>query len=183
MMEVNTMKFSKKLLTVLVGVILTLGVGNVAFALLFMSRDVNITGGVSTVGSIELYEEDGVTVFTSYSYPNFTGGLPEISTKTFLIINTGNQLVNVFWNISSSSLTWNPTIDGYVYYEDGYEKYNYQLQDVPQQQYIAPQDSTSPGGVLLAPGETREMLIVHTYLGYPKTAETYSLTMTFYAEG
>jgi len=68
------MKLSKKQLA-LIALVIVLVISNIAFAVLYMTRDVTITGGVSTVGSIEVYKDDGTTLLTSIDFPNFTGGV------------------------------------------------------------------------------------------------------------
>lgn len=178
------MKFSKKQLTLLLGCIVVLAVGNVALAALWLSRDVDITGGVDTVGTIEVYDEDALTLLTSYDFPNFTGGVGETSYKEFFIVNTGNQPVYVHWNISSSSLTWNPTSIGYQ--EASISKYVFSIQNASSLDYLAPNDYSTPtvanALLYIDVGESAYMRIEHEYMGYPSTAEQYSLTMTFYAE-
>jgi hypothetical protein len=176
------MKLSRKQLPVLIGIILILGVGNVAFALLYMSRSVDITGGVSVVGTIEVYDEDAVTIMTSYDFPNFTGGVAGEGIKYFYINNTGNQPVNVNWNISSSSLIWNPISVGYEHEEAAVTKYEFFVQNASSLDYVAPNSYPTPGSVYIDVGESAYMRIMHQYTGNPNTAEQYSLTMTFYAE-
>jgi hypothetical protein len=180
---VNTMKLSIKQLPVLVGFILILGFSNVVFALLYMSRDVDITGGVSVVGSIEVYEIDGVTVMTSYDFLNFTGGVEEISYKEFFINNTGNQPVYVHWNISSSSLTWQLMAEGYMYVENLVDKYLLMIEA----NWTTISDFWGPINGGLPPlhipvGEGKHLRFYLWYSGTPNTAEAFSLTVTFYAE-
>jgi hypothetical protein len=179
---VNTMKLSRKLLTVLMGSILVLGVSNVVFAFLYMSRNVDITGGVDATGSIEVYDTDGVTIMTSYDFPNFTGGVAEWSYKYFYINNTGNQPVYVYWNISSSSLTWTPIVTGYQHFVDAVSKYEFFLMNASLAEYFAPNDYTTPGSIFIDVGEQAYLVISHYYTGTPNTAEKYTLTITFYAE-
>ena len=49
---------------------------------------------------------------------------------------------------------------------------------------VAPNDYSGPGvaSVYLDVGEGRELRLTNHYTGNPTTAETYALTMTFYAE-
>jgi hypothetical protein len=178
------MKISKKQLTILLGIIVLLVISNVAVALYYMSRSVDLTGGVDTVGSIEVYDEDGVTLWASYEFPNFTGGTAETHFKTFFINNTGNQPVAVYWNISTSSLSWLPTIDGYSYSIDLTYKYYFNIQTSwpTPTEYWAPNDYIDPDSLLIPVGEGKQLRIFHQYSGNPNTAETYSLTITFYAE-
>lgn len=179
------MKISRKQLTVLLGIILLLAISNVAVALYYMSRDVDITGGVDTVGSIIVYDSDGLTEMTSYDFPNFTGGTGGTYFKTFFINNTGNQPVYVYWNISASSLSWAALANGYSYVIDLTTKYYFFIQTswTPDPfDYWSPNDYTTPESLLIPVGEGIELRMFHQYLGEPTTAEEYSLTMTFYAE-
>lgn len=179
------MKISKKQLTILLGIIVVLAISNVAVALYYMSRSVDITGGVDTVGSIEVYDDDGVTVWTNYDFPNFTGGSASNYVKDFFINNTGNQPVYVYWNISSSSLSWSSLESGYVYYESAVLKYSFDIMIAwppATPDYWSPNDYTTPESLYIPVGEGKPLRIVHQYTGNPTTAETYSLTITFYAE-
>ena len=50
------MQFSRKSIAI-IALVIILVASNVAFAVLYMTKNLNITGGVSVVGSIELYED------------------------------------------------------------------------------------------------------------------------------
>ena len=177
------MKISKNQLTVLLGTILLLAISNIAVALYFMSRDVDITGGVDTYGAIEVYDSDGVTEMTAYDFPNFTGGDSETQFKTFFINNTGNQPVYVYWNISDSSLEWTTTEFGYIHVVGLETKYEFNIQTSwPSSiEYWSPNEYTTPEALVIPVDGGVELRIFHQYYGSPKTAETYSLTMSFYA--
>ena len=176
------MKLSKKQLTVLIGVVFVLGLSNVGFALMYMSRDVGITGGVSTVGSIEVYESDGVTVLTSYDFSNFTGGVEETSYKEFFINNTGNRPIDVSWNVSSP-LTWQLGGQHYEYIENFNLKYILWIEA----NWTTTTDIWAPLNTGYPPlhipvGEGQHLRFDLYYSGIPNTAEQFSLTVTFYAE-
>ena len=93
---------SRKQFLAIIALMLMLITSSVAFAVLYMTKSVTITGGVSVVGAIEVYDEDGVTPLTDYDFSLFTGGTPESLQKYFFINNMGNQPVYVYWNISST---------------------------------------------------------------------------------
>jgi hypothetical protein len=67
------MHLSRKTIAV-IALVIILAATNVALALLYMTKNVNLTGGVSAVGAIEIYQEDGVTPLTSHDFPLFIGG-------------------------------------------------------------------------------------------------------------
>lgn len=178
------MKLSKKQLTILIGFILLLGVGNVALAILYMSRDLEITGGIDAVGQIEIYDSDAETVLTNVDFPNFTGSIGDTHLQLFYINNTGNQPLNVTWEISASSFTWLPISVGYDYWESGAQKYILQIETNIAASWVplAPLDYATPGILQLAVGESAWMRMSLQYGGYPNLAETFSFTITFYAE-
>ena len=178
------MKLNKRRLAIIALVVVLVTI-NIALAVLYMTKDVTITGGVSVVGSIEVYDDDGTTVLTSYEFVNFTGGQPATAFKNFFINNTGNQPVYVYWNISDSSIIWLANDLGYAYYEDITLKYNYNIATswLPDPyDYWSPNNSSTPEALYLDVGEGKELRIVHQYTGDPNTAESYSLVMSFYAE-
>lgn len=176
------MKLSKKTLPALIGLILILGVSNVAFALLYMSRNVNIIGGVSVVGTIEVYDEDMQTPLTDITFENYTGGIYANRTKNFAIINTGNQPVFVYWNISSSSVSWTPNVQGYN--EQSNAEYTFRILTSwnPSPVYWSPNDYTTPEALIINAGETKNLIMEHTYNALSSIAEVFDLTITFYAE-
>ncbi len=177
------MKLSRKQLA-LIALAIALIISNITLAVLYMTKDVDITGGVSVVGAIEVYDDDGVTLLTSYEFPNFTGGVGASAFKNFFINNTGNQPVYVYWNISSSSITWIANAQGYGGYSPTLKYYfNIMTSWSPDPaDNWAPNDYTTPEALYLGVGEGKELRINHQYTGSPNTAEVYSLVMSFYAE-
>ena len=107
----------------MVALVFLLATSSVVFAALYMTKDVEITGGVSVVGAIEVYDDDGTTVLTSFTFPNFTGGVSDMYTKQIFINNTGNQPVYVYWNISTSSISWGKFSSQYYHEEAVTYKY------------------------------------------------------------
>jgi hypothetical protein len=151
---------------------------NVTFAVLYLTRDVNITGGVSVNGDMQVYDDDGVTVLTSFDFTNFTGGVSEEKEQVFFINNTGNQPLYVYWNISASSLPidWNIDTYYYRYYEDySYLKYTFAIDNVTD--FWIPESDAREIPV----GESIQEIFSLWYSGNPVTAETFSMTVTFYA--
>lgn len=161
-----------------------LGISNVTLALLYISRDVDITGGVDVVGSIEVFDEDGVTVLTNYTFDNFTGGEAAGSMKYFYINNTGNQPVYITWNISSSSLSWDPVLTGYSHSVSVVQKYSFMVQTDLGSGWInlAPNDYASPTVVFMPAGNREQFRFNLQYTGDVNTAEIFTLTVTFYAQ-
>jgi len=161
-------------------------VSNIAFALLYMTKDATFTGGVQVIGEIELYQwPGGVSLFTGASFPNFTGGQEGGYLKYFFINNTGEQPVYVYWNISSSSLAWDVTSTGYNHTESTVDKYSLDLASsyVPDPiDYWSPNEYTTPEALYLNVGEGKKVTLVLLYTGEPNTAELFSFTVTFYAE-
>ena len=169
----------KKKSIVIIVAIVSLLLVNITLAVLYVTRDVNITAGVSVTGNIEVYEDDGVTVLTSIDFTNFTGGVAEEQEQVFFINNTGNQPVYVYWNVSASNLPmpdWDLGPYYYSYYED-YEdfKYTFAIDNVTD--FWVPESQAREIPV----GESIQEIISLWYSGNPVTAETFSLTVTFYA--
>ena len=113
------------------------------FAVTYMKRDVTISGGVVVNGEIAVFEEDGETPFESYDFPLFTGGVEGEYMKTFLIQNTGNQIVYVYWDISDSNFDGPLKYDywgrqaGYYITQDDMIKYHLNM-------YMNPGDGWDP---------------------------------------
>lgn len=148
-----------------------------------MTKDVTVTGGVTAVGEIAVYEGDGATPLTSIAFSNFTGLQASVREYWFMINNTGPLPVEVYWNISSSTLSpWIPTSSGYTYQEDSVDKYQIYLMEWPSANHWSPNDWTTPENVSFAVGEGRGMHIKCFYTGYPNTAELFTFTMSFYAQ-
>lgn len=144
-----------------------------------MTRDVTITGGVSVVGSIEVYEDDGVTVLTSIDFPNFTGGTPTDYERIFFINNTGNQPVYVCWNISDSSIPWDLDIMswGYTHTPIDVDKYHFHITDDTYTVW-----SVNSAYKYIPVDQGRWFTLHLDYTGDVNIAETFSFTVSFYAE-
>ena len=170
------MKLSKKQLA-LIGLVIVLVITNITFAVLYMTRDVTITGGVSTVGSIEVYEDDGTTLLTNIDFENFTGGVAHTNEQIFFVNNTGNQPVYAYWNISSSSIIWEVGAVGYVHKPGGLDKYTFTISNATYHAWLP-----NTQGVLIDVDEGAWFTFHLGYTGDVKTAETFSLTVTFYAQ-
>ncbi|UCE38705.1 MAG: hypothetical protein JSW00_05615, partial [Thermoplasmata archaeon] len=147
------MNLSKKYL-VIISVVIALVVSNTVFALLWMTRDVDITGGVSVVGAIEVYDEDGTTLLTDITFENYTGGVESVRSQYFFINNTGNQPVYVYWNISSSSVSWTPVEYGYLeQFDNAYVFQIYTSWSPDPTEYWSPNDYTTPEALYIAAGQ------------------------------
>jgi hypothetical protein len=177
------MNLSKKQLLGIVVLLIVLTSTSVTLAILYMTKSVDITGGVSVEGAIEVYHEDGVTPMTSIDFPLFTGGTSATYFEYFFMNNTGNQPVYVYWNISSTNLpgTLSAMSTGYNYQEDVTTKYRFKIWRTIGGEW-APNDYITPGVTYLAVDEGMQMMFNNTYLGEPNTAETFVMTISFYAE-
>jgi hypothetical protein len=179
------MKLNGKQLIV-IGVILVLVYLNITIASLYMTKSLTITGGVSVVGAIQIYDSDGVTPLTSIAFNNFTGGNGTQFFKYYYVNNTGNQPVYVRWNISSSTITWLNMTTYYAHNESGVPKYLFY--NYPPSGYFgtgypwSPRESNSTAAISLAVGSGVQCFFMLFYSGFPDTPETFSLTVTFYAE-
>lgn len=186
--ERRKMHLSKKHLAI-VALTVILVVTNIAFAVLYMTKSVNISGGViEAVGAIEVYDSDGVSPLASCDFPLFTaGGTWTGFTKNFFINNTGSQPVYVYWNISSSSIVWKPWMDvGYYHSEGTVEiKYSFKIFSSWTPDPIhewTPNDGTTPEALYLGVDAGKQLQISLGYSGNPATAETFTLVMSFYAQ-
>jgi hypothetical protein len=175
------MKLDGKQLIV-IGVILVLVYLNIAIASLYMTKSVTMTGGVSAVGAIQVYDSDGVTPLTNIALDNFTPGTPSAINRDFFINNTGNQEVYVHWNMSSSTIAWNNDSLRYYHMENGVSKYRLEIWSYTLHGSWCPSASNSTNTFYLEAGERAEFRFGFTYTDYSNAAETFSLTVTFYAE-
>lgn len=177
------MQFSKKNLAI-IALVIILAASNVAFAVLYMTKNLNITGGVATMGAIMVYSDDGITPLTDFDFPLATPGVGLSYTLHFFINNTGNSPVYVYYNISSSSIGWTPDSYGYTHQEGGYTKYYLRplIWYPAYGDYWSPREILPPESVFLNTGYGREVELEYMYSGIPNTAETFSFVFTFYAE-
>lgn len=90
---------SKKRVAI-IALLLTLGVTNVALAVMYLNKDVTISGGVASSGAIAIYQADGQTEMTSIAFDPFQG-TQQSATQFFFVNNTGNVPVAVYWRISN----------------------------------------------------------------------------------
>ena len=177
------MNLSKKQVFGIIALLILLTSTSVTFAVLYVTRNVYITGGVSVVGEIEVYEDDGTTLLESYDFPLFTGGVYEQQSLYFYINNTGNQPVNVYWNISDSSKSWTADEYGYISSPSGFG-FDIMTSWLPDpNEYWTPNEYTTPEALYLDVDGSAYLRLRHTYIGSPNIADTYTLTMSFYAEG
>lgn len=178
------MDFNRKYLAIITLVVI-LAVINVTLAVLYMTKNVDISGGVQTVGSIEAYDEDGVTPLTSYDFSLFTPGGAGVLTKTFFINNTGSVDLYVKWNISSSSIVWTGDLagEGYEHIEDTDVKYTFFMYKGDETVNIWRPDApfTTPNYRSVEVGIGRTVTMELTYSGVPATGETFTLVISLYA--
>jgi hypothetical protein len=169
------MKLSKKQLAI-IALVAILAVSNIVFAYLYMTKDVNFSGGISVLGEMEVYHSDGETVLTGFGFNNFTGLVTEELTLPFFINNTGNMPLYVYWNISTSSLAWTKAGVGYSHLHDVTTIYSFSIYNASVDYWI-PETEARILGVDEDISETFSLL----YTGESTPAETFSLTVTFYA--
>jgi hypothetical protein len=90
------MRLSKKQLAI-IALVICLASSSVTYAVLFMARHVDFSGGIiATEGTIEVYDDDGTTPLTAYDFSLFTGGIADYKYKAFFINNTGTVPVYVY---------------------------------------------------------------------------------------
>lgn len=162
----------------IIAVISILAVTNIALAVLYMTKTVSISGGVSVVGLIEVYDADGTTPLTNINFANFTGSTIESRDNFFFINNTGTVDVFVYWNMSASSISWVQANGNYYsHLENDVEVFQFSVLD--------------RGGMYWRP-DTQHLMIpaksslqhFDFHLGYNGNAETsekFTLSVTFYA--
>jgi hypothetical protein len=120
---------------------------------------------------------------TSYSFPFFTGGTPDIYSKWFFIKNTGKQPLHVSWSITASSIPWNTKSkhhpNGYEHYEGNVCKYSFRIHQTSKRHgdYLAPEKEK----ILLNVGKEAKLCFELIYTGKPYTAEKFTLTVSFTA--
>lgn len=169
----------------IVALVVILAITNVSLAVLYMTKNVNISGGVQTVGAIEVYDEDGVTLLTSYDFPLWNPGEAGILTKTFFINNTGSVDVYVYWNISSSSIVWTGDLtgEGYEHIEGTDVKYAFRMYKGYAGTTIWRPDAefTTPNYRSVEVGIGRTATMELEYSGIPATAETFTFVISLYA--
>lgn len=174
----------------LLALVIVLIATNIAFAAWLVTRNITMTGGVETVGDIKVYNQDGTQEVSAFNFALFTGGTSATQNIFFRIKNTGNTPALVEWKISSSPITW--TVDT-EYSKDYYRhivgtdtKYTLKINKQPPLNGIwAPQDATDPSAaeqITLAVGEYAILALELYYNGAVNIAETFSLTVSFYAQ-
>ena len=172
-----------KLLSSCSKIIIVLIISSTVFPALYFTKNVDAGNGISVDGAIEVYDSDGVSPLTNNDFPLFTGGTAETFLKDFFINNTGNQPISVYWNVSTSSIPWEirttPYRDAYDCYEDNIWKYSFGIR----QDFAASADYWYPDGegVFLGVGEGIKLRLELYYTGEPNTAETFTMTISFYA--
>lgn len=177
------MNLSKKQFLAIVAVISLLATSTFAFAALYITKSASITGGVATVGDITLFEEDGITEWTSFDFPLCEPFEWSDDFFTFSLNNTGNTPVYVTWNISASDITWYAVSGGgYLHDEEGITKYIIRIWN-DSQTWAPSDDPEAPGVIYLDVGDSVVLLLNLTFRGTvaPSTPETFSVTLSFYA--
>ena len=174
------MKLTKKKLAIAASVVGLFLLINVSLALYFMTVQVDISGGVvATVGTIAVYQSDGVTPLVNHDFPLFTGGYPYQWPVIFFINNTGEIPVHVYWNMSASSIDWTWETLEYMHREETTPKYTFQIQ----QDWSGMPEywEADTEAIILAVDEGVELRMRLLYTGDPNTSETFTLTESFYA--
>ena len=168
----------------IVVLVVVLVASNVALAILYMRKDVSISGGVEASGAIEVYDAGGVTSMASISFLKFDGSSQfQTRTKFFFVNNTGNTHVVVYWNVSSPLGGWVVSGNTYHYDVGGVAKYGLAMNKQGGLGYWSP----SPGGapenqpVSLEAGQGVYLGMDFTYTGFVSTPEDFSFVVSFYA--
>lgn len=173
-----------KLRSLLYRLAIVLVISNLVFAVVHFSKHDSAYGELEVEGEIEVYDSDGVTPITGYDFPLFLGGAEETFHKSFFINNTGTKLVEVYWNLTASSILWQLTgslhPNMYDHYENSIWKYSLGIvKDVQMPpQYWDPNREAIP----LAVGEGVKLQLELYYTGRPIRAETFTVTLSLDAE-
>jgi len=151
------------------------------YALLYLQTNVDFSSGVSTIGSIGIYEDAGCTTsLVSYDFSLFSSAPTEVF-KDAYIRNECNTPCTVYWNMSASSLTWTLSGlgEGYKHEKATVVVYRHQIIEDDTTKWYP--DETDPEGILLQPDE-----VVHVSIKLQcddiSTSETFTWTDTFYAK-
>jgi hypothetical protein len=181
------MHLSKSKIVILIA-ILTLAATNIALAAFYMNRDVTVSGGVATSGTIEIYKEDGLTPMTAIPIPLFQGTTHTNSTF-FWVKNIGNMPVAVYWNISSANPnSWTLESGGqaYIFTETSQTKYrlciwNKQNPDGSQGTGTWNPDPEGAVVVNLNPGQTAQFAMDLLHFTEVNAPGTFSFVLSFYS--
>jgi hypothetical protein len=171
-------------------VIVALATANIAMAAFYMNRDVTVSGGVKSSGTIEIYKDDGQTVMTSVPIPLFEGGTHS-NTTYFWVNNTGNMPVAVYWNISfGAPNSWAIDMDtggqAYVFTETSQIKYRLSINnkinpDGSQGTGTWNPDPTGTQAVNIGVGQGAKFSMDLIHYVAVNTPGTFSFVLSFYA--
>jgi len=162
---------------------IAMAICTVALATLYFTTPVAARNQIATFGEIQVCNENGKSELTSINFPLFTPAKPATQLEWFVVRNTGKQTVHVCWSLTASSIAWSLFTrrhsNGYDHKEGGIQKYSFRiLQDTRKPNaYIPPEQKT----ILLKSGENKRLCFELSYSGKPSTAETFTLTVSFYA--
>lgn len=173
--------------TAVIAILLVLFAANAALAIMYLNKDVAISGGVASTGSIALYKENGETTLTSIDFPVFTANPPHSHSQWFFINNTGNMPIVVYWDISNCiPNNWSKDLDGnaYVFSENGDSKFRFSINKT-----IVPDGSTGfwkPGlsslnGLAIGVGQAAKLNIDLLHYVNVTMPGTFSFVLSFYA--
>ena len=159
---------------------------NIAFAVLYMTKPVTITGGVKSVGAIEIYNQAGTEIINTFAFEQFDPGVSDTNNMFFNIKNTGNVPVYVYWEITSPTATWTATGNQYRCDEQGVPKY-YMFINKQYDPYgtWAPNPSSVPVAdkrILINSGQSASLAMQLDYTGNVNTPEALSVTVSFTAQ-
>jgi len=163
---------------------------NVALAAWTLTRELAITGGVQTLGEITVYNPEETQAISNFDFNLFTGGLTSTQNLFFHIRNTGNTPALVTWEISTSSNTWTvdatSTKDYYRNIVESNTKYTLKInKQSPLSGIWAPKTAVEPEGsrqIVIDPGQSAALALELWYNGAINVPDTFSLTVSFYAE-
>ena len=183
------MQITKKLLAT-AALILTLSSTTIAFAVLYMNKDVTVSGGVAASGTIAIYKEDGTTEMTTIPIPLFQGAT-NTNTTFFWIKNIGNMPVAVYWNISNAAPnSWTIDIPGggqaYLFTETTQTKYRLTIDNILNPDGsggtgVWNPDPTGNQAVNLNAGQTAKFALELLHYQDVNTPGTFSFVLSFYA--
>ncbi len=169
----------------IVAILLSLVGANIAIAAWVVTRTLDITGGVAVQGNIQLYDEIGSQIITGFNFDEFT--VSGTQNLLFQIRNTGNTPAVVTWDLTDTSIVWNLNTNYFTHDHDTQNQFTLRMNKrSPLEGIWAPAPSSLPAAdkqITLQPGEAAPVAVQLDYSGTPNTPETFSLKMSFTAQG
>ena len=154
-----------------------------------MTKNVTVTGGVATSGTIETYEEDQTTTMTAIAMPDFPATSDQSINHFFWIKNTGNVQVKVYWYISSGNPSWSLDTGTQTYISQENSQTKFRLAISNQQNPDGSQGTgywnPDPSGnqvVTLDTGQSAKFALTMTHFAAVNTPGQFNFVLSFDAK-